>query len=278
MTFAFRNTLLIILEVLCLLLILSTLGFFFYAVQGDSSLQFTSEEGVRLLWWTYQSGNTAILIRLTVFASFACGLYSFITLHFLRLQFKRTVSPEIFFACFYVFAFTFELIKIPSLFLSSQGFDLYIGSLLTRTHLAGHAFGIICLFLATIFAAGLNYQKYGSAILLSLLISFLLGYAVPIETLERLHNGLYLIGDRTGFLIFFSIVEFFCMLNLIQAFRENKQKEYLFAFIGSILLIIGREGTFFSPNTLIVILSIACLTIGMIVFARSIKGVYLWRL
>ncbi|MDR2370172.1 MAG: hypothetical protein LBD71_01725, partial [Treponema sp.] len=111
-------------------------------------------------------------------------LYSFLTVILIYYYFEKTHSPEIIFVAFFVLSFSMEgmraavplgrVFTFPGLYLLTA----------SRFLLFGRYFGIISLFAASVYAAGLEVQKQRNTIFIMIVSTLVIALGVPIDVLS----------------------------------------------------------------------------------------------
>ncbi|MDR1318478.1 MAG: hypothetical protein LBJ90_02550 [Treponema sp.] len=213
----------------------------------------------------------------SVYASIAGAvLYALITATLIYYFFEKTQSPEILFVFFFVLSFAVEttrfmlplrrVYEIPSLY----------QLMAARTLLFGRYFGIFSLFIASVYATGLEVQKQRTITLVIVVATMIIALGVPVDILTwdtsfNMVNGytsLFRLIEIGTFLI--TIVSFF-IASYIRGSRE-----YIFVGLGAFLVFLGRNilingDTWASPLPGILFLSL-----GAWFICTQLHKIYLW--
>ncbi|MDR1411831.1 MAG: hypothetical protein LBI91_06480 [Spirochaetaceae bacterium] len=211
------------------------------------------------------------------FASLAgTTLCSFITLVFIYFFFEKTQAPEIFFITLFVLSLSFETMRlmtplqktwiIPSVYLLMAG----------RALLFGRFFGIISLFAAGVYAAGLEIQTQLNGTLIAAFIALVVSLGIPIDILAW-DSSFSMVN---GYFSLFRMVETGVLLITMASFFisawSRGTPEYVSVGVGAFLMFAGR-GILLSADTWISpIPGFLFLVAGIWLICTKLHKVYLW--
>jgi hypothetical protein len=203
-------------------------------------------------------------------------LYALITLVLIYHYFETTQSPEIMFIAFFAGSFSFEaarfalplrqVYEIPPLYLLMA----------SRVLLFSRYFGIFSLFIASVYAAGLEVQKHRNVIVAVTVATLVIAMGVPIDT-QTWDSSLSMIN---GYIPLFRLIEtgtaLITVISFFIAAYSRGSKEYTLIGIGALLAFIGRNlllnaDTWASPLPGILLLSA-----GMWYICTRLHKIYLW--
>jgi hypothetical protein len=203
-------------------------------------------------------------------------VYALIALVLIYYFFETTQSPEILFVAFFAGSFSFEAVRL--ILPLREIYDIPSPYLLmaARLLLFSRYFGIFSLFTASVFAAGLEVQKYRYIILINTVATLVIATGVPIDT-QTWDSSLNMIN---GYVRLFTLIEtgvaLITVISFCIAAYSRGSREYLWIGLGALLVFIGRNlllnaDTWFSP-----IPGILLLAAGMWFICTWLHKLYLW--
>ncbi|QQO09560.1 DUF3631 domain-containing protein [Breznakiella homolactica] len=202
--------------------------------------------------------------------------YSLATTILIFYFFEKTQSSEILFFSLFVLSFTaevmrtavplFSVLELPHVYLIMTGRVLYFG----------RYFGLLSLFAASVYAAGLDIQKQGTVILISFVITMLIAIGIPIDGLSWDTSFTVTTGYSSMFTLAEAGIGFITILSFFIAAYSRGSKEYTFIGIGSLLVYIGRNVLLTADTWPPLPLAIAMLAAGTWLTCTRIHQVYLW--
>ncbi|MDR2633370.1 MAG: hypothetical protein LBC51_07080 [Treponema sp.] len=203
-------------------------------------------------------------------------LYACITTMVIYRYFEKTHSPEILYIALFVLSFALEgsRIMVP-LKLKYDLPSVYL-IMASRVLLFGRYIGILSLFAASVYAAGLEVQKQSSMILIIIFSTLVITRGIPIDGLSwdssfRMISGYpAMFGILEGGMVLITVVSFF-----ISAYSRGA-KEYIFIGIGSLLAILGRNLLLGADTWITPFPGLAFLCIGTWFICTYLHRVYLW--
>jgi hypothetical protein len=203
-------------------------------------------------------------------------LYSFITMIFIYYFFEKTQAPEIFFFAFFAFSLAFEAIRIVvPLGLIYRLPNIYL-VMASRVLLFGRYFGILSLFAASVYAAGLEIQKQGNVIFIITVATLIIALGMPIDGLSW-DSSLNMIS---GYPAMFSLVEtgliLITMVSFFIAAYSRGSREYILIGAGSFLVYAGRAILLRADTWVTPIPGLLLLTLGTWFICSQLHRVYLW--
>jgi hypothetical protein len=211
------------------------------------------------------------------FAAMAAAvLYSLITMIFIYFFFEKTQAPEILFFAFFALSFAFEAIRvIIPLGTTRELPNIYL-VMASRVLLFARYFGILSLFAASVYAAGLDMQKQGNIIFIIAIATLTIALGMPIDGLAwdstlSMVNGYQAIFNllEVG-LVLITMVSFF-----VSAYSRGS-REYIFTGLGSLLVCLGRTILLTTDTWVTPLPGLAILAAGTWFICGQLHRVYLW--
>ncbi|MDR2768727.1 MAG: hypothetical protein LBB82_10430, partial [Treponema sp.] len=202
-------------------------------------------------------------------------IYSFITIILIYYYFEKTHSPEIIFVAFFVLSFSMEAMRaavplgrvftLPGLYLLTA----------SRFLLFGRYFGIISLFAASVYAAGLEVQKQRNTIFIIIVSTLVIALGVPIDVLSWDSSFSMISGYAAMFRMTESGIFLITIVSFLISAYSRGSKEFIFIGIGSFLAFLGRM-IFLNADTWPGMAGLAILSAGTWIICDRLHRVYLW--
>jgi hypothetical protein len=217
------------------------------------------------------------VVPLASFASLAFALvYSLCALSFVFFLFEKTHAPEILFIGLFALSFVFEtlriLVPLQRLYSFSYSF-LFAGS---RLLYFGRIFGALSLFVASLFAVGIDIQKQGQVVTAMLFIVLLVVLRIPFSG----HSWDTSLAMISGYSSMFHLTEIILMgitiLSFLVAAYTREIKEYLFVSLGVLLISLGRGLLLAADTWIIPAVGLPLLVMGTLLITRRLHSIYLW--
>ncbi|TVR58578.1 MAG: hypothetical protein EA426_09660 [Spirochaetaceae bacterium] len=201
--------------------------------------------------------------------SFAAGLL------FVR-YFRKTTAPEIFFFIVFLMSLVFDSMKLLNVLLIAENLPIELQNLVTRVVTFGYVFGVACLFLSSLYSAGIDYQKTEAIVGITALISFAFAYTIPVNTLVFYPNLIHRVGDGSMIPIVVTFMYTVTFLNLVQsAIRSTSWSDVQLA-CAVLLTAAGRELIFRGAGPVGLSLGAILLIAGAVWFGVKKYSAYLW--
>ncbi|MDA3956448.1 hypothetical protein [Oceanispirochaeta sp.] len=242
----------------------------FIATKGSGFPTPWSEEQI---WWSlFSNSTTAGMLK---YISLGGQLiFSFLAGLIISRQIKRNPSAELSFFYLFLFCFSLQIFRIP--FLLENPFPFLTASgLTTRIIYFSRILSLACLFAASLFSSGLQIQKFGMVLLISMLIAFTLASLIPVNTSIITGALINRIAREKHLALFCTTLEVLTVLNYIAAAQHQGRIEYYRLAFLSLLVITGYELLFFL-HAPFMIPGFACLIPGTILFTRTSRKLFLW--
>ena len=252
-------------------LFLFLLGVFFLLQRSTGfSTQWSDEQ----LWWSlFSSGTETGMLK---FLSLAGQLlFSFLAGLVISRQIKRNPSAELSFFYLFLFTFSLQLFRVPFLMENSPSFLTTTG-LSTRIIYFSRILSLACLFAASLFSSGLQIQKFGMVLLISLLTAFTLASLIPVNSSIVTGALINRIAREKHLALFCITLEVLTILNYISAAQHQGRIEYYRLAFLNLLVICGYELLFFL-HVPFIIPGFLCLIPGTILSAKTSRKLFLWN-
>jgi len=203
-------------------------------------------------------------------------IFSLVVLFLILSFFEQTSTPEILYISFFIFSFSFEIIRllIPlHLIYTIPSFYLLLS---LRVLLFARYFGIFSIVAASLCATGLEVQMTRNIILIIFAAALIIVIGVPIDTqswdtsLNLLYgfNSIFKVIEITAFLT--SVISFFIASNV------RGSVEYINIGIGVMFAFIGRYFLLYFDNWAGPIPGIIMLSFGTWLACSKLHRIYLW--
>ncbi|TVQ38255.1 MAG: hypothetical protein EA384_09695 [Spirochaetaceae bacterium] len=276
MTLALRNT---ILRVSLASIVITSVAAAVSLLSLRAPLPTAQELGVHdmqrwlFLSWRAESVSPGLLVSgLFTVAGFSVAGATIIIRYF-----RKTTAPEMLFFLMFVLAAGFDVWKIGHFVLQMEQLPVHFAATLTRIVQFAHLFGVLCLFISTLYLTGVEYQKTGTALSLAALISLTVVYAIPVDHLTLNPHLVHKIGDETTIQMVNVVLQLLAIANVVYAVAYQRNQEYLVLLPAVLLAIIGRELVFYLPSIWLAFAGFAMLVTGAAIFGYRIHTIYLWK-
>lgn len=209
------------------------------------------------------------IINITIFL-----LFCFIAGIIFRRLYSKIASPEIFFYAVFLFSFSFEGFRVFFLYIQ-LGMPVFFGLLFTRIVIFGRFFGLISIFLSSLYSLEIKYQNFGVLMGVVLTLSLIAAYIIPLDSSTILSQLIYKPGDEMSFFLANISLGLFAIINfLVAAYQRNKR--FLYITLASLIIFGGRELFLFTTGPVTGSAGICLLFIGTFLFYKQMDRIYLW--
>ncbi|TVR32311.1 MAG: hypothetical protein EA404_07960 [Spirochaetaceae bacterium] len=276
MTLTLRNT---ILRVSLALIVITSIGAAVALVRLQAPLPSAQALGIqtaqRWLFVGWRSGLDSL--NWLVGGLFVVSGFSVVAAAIIMRYFRKTTAPEMLFFVMFILAIGFDVWKVGHVVLHLQQMPVYFAVALTRLVQFAHLFGVLCLFVSTLYLTGVEYKKTGMALSLAALISLSIVYAIPVDHLALHPNLVHKIGDQTTIQAVVLILHCLTVANVVYATAYQRNEEYLILLPMVVLAIIGRELIFYLPSMWLAFAGFVLLVTATAVFGYRMHTIYLWK-
>ncbi len=192
-----------------------------------------------------------------------------------RALYRRTDSAELLFLMIFCLSLCVEGWRLGNLLFQALGLPQYLNVLLTRLVLFSRFFGLLCLLISSLYAAGMKYTQYPVLIGGTVVLAFTLAGILPLDTSLYEPTFLYKLGDRQGYLFIRMILAFLLVVNFLVAARTRGSRRFLAVAAAAALVLGGRELLQYGIAPLPVALGSVLLVTGFVLFVRQVGVFYL---
>jgi hypothetical protein len=204
------------------------------------------------------------------------ALFSFIVMLIIHSYFERTPTPEILYIAIFIISFSFEAFRLFLPLHIIYVFPFFQLRVTTRILLFARFFGLFSLFTAGLLAAGLKIQKNRTAIFVLIVVSLVISLGIPVST----HSWNTSFNLNTGYTAMFRVIELVVLVTTMISFyiaaKIRGSREYVYAAVGSMLALIGRNMLLGTDNYMGVIQGIILLSLGTWFLCSKIHKIHLW--
>lgn len=208
---------------------------------------------------------------ITILIMTTISLFAIVTIY---LLYNKILSGEVVFFTVFLLSLSLQTIRFIPLLLPIDSFILY--SIVSRTAYFLKFVGLFSLLGASLFSFSIKKQKIGSWLLLSMLAALTISSVLALNSafdLNRLISPVIYKG-QDGLLT--GIVIILILLNFIKSSFDSKNREYIFMGISTFIVGLGFQILFLSLNFGTLVLILALILTGAILFLRSIHNISLW--
>jgi hypothetical protein len=203
--------------------------------------------------------------------------YAALCLGFILATFRKTVSAEIFFFAFWVLSFGFEAVRLLVFHFVEAGEPIAWSVIATKVVLGARMIGLFSFFAAGIYAAGFRNEKFGSAIILVIVIGWALAYSLPIDTGVFEPTLIMRQGYATLSSILAIIIATTTAANFLYASFSNGEPSYRAAALGSACALVGQSLLISRWMPVDIIAGSFLLIFGSWLFVSRLHAYYLWQ-
>ena len=184
---------------------------------------------------------------------------------------------EMLFFAMFILSIGLEIWKVGHLVLVFEALPSHVGANISRVIHFGRLFGMICIFISTLYLAGIDYQQTGVALNIAALITLTVVYTMPVVHRALLPNLTHQLGDELMMQGVLLVLQLLSVANVIYAVGYQRREDLLPLVVAVPAVIIGREIVFFLPSLVWSIVGFLLLAVGTTVFSTRIYRLYLWR-
>ncbi len=258
MTLRTRNNIMTLSLTLCLGLIGYILSLTFGGATRGVSFLFTQD-------LVFMGIQTAIPLTIALF-----GILSFFR------YFRKVTGSLIFFFFIFLVSLLFEAAPFIGHYwrLGGMPFDWMIS--LTRARIFGLATGLLALFVASVYTAGITYKHQGTTLLIILGFAYGIAGLVPINTSEIGLGGIMEIGGLNQLIALKAVVMGLTFINFLYSTKIHQNMDDLWIGITTLGLLGGRWLMHGSQSLATLLLGGGLLTLGAIFYGKKVFSLYLW--
>ena len=227
-------------------------------------------------WLTLPAPGTPWVLLLNLTASIAVLVVSAVLANLgIRNLYVRTGAAEILFIMLFFTSLSLEGLRFGNLVALERGLSAGLALLLSRVVLFGRLFGLMCLLVSSLYAAGMKYNHHPVLIGGMLVLAFTAAGILPLDGTLLEATLMHRLGDRRGYLFVTGLLAILAVIDFLIAARIRRSRRFL-ALAGScVCLILGRELALMGIAPLPTVLGAGLLSGGLVLFARNIGIFYL---
>ena len=226
------------------------------------------------IWWLVYSDRTVIDPLLPWISLMGSGLYAFLFGYFISRQIRKTPSPQLAFLFLFVFSLSLNLFRL-NFQIPDFSFLKIERDFATRIVYFGRFYSLSTFFAASLFATGLQIQKFGVALLITTLASFTISLILPFNSTQLTSAFLYRVGEEKNVALFCLVLELLTLLNYLSAAIKQSRSDFYKLILFSLMMMGGLELLFFLyipfalPGAFLLIS-------GTILYMRTSQKLFLW--
>jgi hypothetical protein len=206
----------------------------------------------------------------------AAAVYALITQILIFYFFEKTQAPEILFFAIFAFSCAFEGIRVTVPLRTVYDLPGVYLIMAARVLFFARYAGIFSLFAGSLYSAGLEMQKQGRVILITIAAALVFALGVPVDGLSW-DSSLTMIN---GYSRMFALVEggivLITMASFLTAAYSRGSREYLFIGGGSLLVCTGKDILLRADTWITPLPALAVLVLGTWFICTQIRRIYLW--
>jgi len=221
--------------------------------------RFLSPEPIVLLAAWYISSLYALFASLVVF-----------------FYFEKTQAPEILFFGLFGVSFVFETLRMLVPLQGIHEFHYAFSIYGTRMLVFGRLFGVLSLFVSSVYSAGLDIQKQGRVIIVMVISILLVSFRLPVD--ESSYNTTFtmLYAYSSMFRLTETVLAFLTVTSFLVAAYHKGNAEYRPIALAALLVSLGRTMLIRSDTWLTPLPGLILLAAGTWFFTTRLRRIYLW--
>ena len=202
-------------------------------------------------------------------------LYATASLFFLRLLFYKTNSIEIFFFMLFLLSLVFEASRPLILLFQELNSPFIYTVFLSRMAYFSKICGVFALFVSALASSYLGINKFNTPVIIIVVLSFMFSSTIPLSD-HALNNSYYTPGFFNYFIFTLLFIEFLAVIIFVINYFQKRNNEYFYLAIGTMLVVIGREITFYLVSIEYFAVGMALMIGGTILFSNKLHEIYKW--
>ncbi len=202
--------------------------------------------------------------------------YAFISTGLIYYFFEKTQSPEILFFALFTASFSAEGARIVLPLVQGRELPQAYVVMAARVLFFARLMGMFSIFIAGVYAAGLEFQKHGSLVLILAAVSLTMATGIPMDGLSWDSAMTIIPGYGTMFSTVDTGMYIITVLSFAIAAYTKGSREYMETAIGSVLVFIGRDGLLHADTWAAVPAAAAALIAGTWLISTRLHRYYLW--
>jgi len=207
---------------------------------------------------------------------FVSAAFSLISILLILYFFEKTQTPEILYIGLFVISLAFEFTRIVIPLQEAVSLTAAYTIIASRFLLFGRYFGLVSLFAASVYAAGLDAQRQETFLLMMLLAGLVIAIGVPINSLVWDSTYMLSIGYETMFQLVEKGMIVITLISFFIAAYTRSSRNYLLTGIGVFMALAGRNILLYSDTWLTPFPGLALLAGGIWFACSKLHKEYLW--
>ena len=203
-------------------------------------------------------------------------LYSLAGIITVYVLFEKTQAPEILFFANFVLSLSLEISRMANPLINYYGASLTYSIFAGKLLLFSRLFGLFSLFLASVYATGMEIQRYGLLLLLNGAVCFALASGVPIDSMLWDTALTPQFGFSDMFFLIEATIVIITILSFFIAIKNKSSKDYMFVSVGIALVLLGRDLLFHADTIPEIVLAVPILAVGTWMYCGYLHQYYLW--
>jgi len=190
--------------------------------------------------------------------------------------FENTQSVEVNFFILFVLSFVFEILRISvPLYLA---FNLPVVFLKASAHILMFCryFGLLSLFIASLYAAGLSIEKEENVILPLFIITIFISIRIPVNIFTYDSSFCLVNSYPVTFRIVETVISALTTLSFFASAIKSGLKEYYFTGIGAFFVLTGRSLLIEGDTCILPATGLLLLCAGVYFITTCLRKIYLW--
>ena len=192
------------------------------------------------------------------------------------VYFEKTQTPEILFFELFALSFVFEILRILVPLKGLFEIPPVTMVIATRMLIFSRLFGTISLFIASVYAAGLEMQKQGSVVIGIIIAILVIAFRLPVNSYSWDTSFTMIFAYSTMFRLSELVLVISTGTSFLLAAYTRGTADYRLIALGSLLVFMGRSLLFSADTWLTPVPALIMLVIGTYLIMGRLHNVYLW--
>jgi len=225
-------------------------------------------------WLIFQWKTTHRALVWTIVGIGVLSVSSSIGTIFLRRYFLKVSAPDVFFFTLFVLSLSLSGLKSVEVYFLYLNLPTFYGDVITRAIYFGQFFGSFCLLASSLYAAGVQYQKYATVLEVAGLVSFAVAYLVPVDSLGIYPNLLYPVGNESTIDTILLLTSILSILSYLTTISGGGTKFSI--AVAVTLVVVGRGLLFYLSSPPAIIAGGLSLAGGIALYGIRNYELHLW--
>lgn len=203
-------------------------------------------------------------------------VYSLAGIITVYVLFEKTQAPEILFFANFILSLSLEISRMAIPLINYYGISLTYGIFTGKMLLFSRLFGLFSLFLASVYAAGMDMQRYGMLLILNASICLALASGVPVDSMSWDTTLALRFGFADMFLLIEATIVGITILSFFISIKNKSSKDYVYVSIGIVMVLLGREILLHADTYVELFLAVPIFSLGTWMYYKNLHQYYLW--